>query len=59
MISTEFRITHNIIDYKGHRVGCLHSLDWTTGLDYWTEVFSSFGQDSVVFGLNYSISVIL
>ena len=26
-------------------------LDWNTGLDYWTEVFSFFGQDSVVFGL--------
>ena len=21
-------------------------LDWNTGLDYWTEVFSFFGQDS-------------
>ena len=26
-------------------------LDWNTGLDYWTEVFPFFGQDSVVFGL--------
>ena len=26
-------------------------LDWTTGLEYWTEVFFFFGQDSVVFGL--------
>ena len=24
-------------------------LDWNTGLDYWTEVFSFFGQDYVVF----------
>ena len=46
-------------------------LDWNTGLDYWTEVFSFFGQDYVVFQifdtwrpqllffLNYRISVIL
>ena len=26
-------------------------LDWNTGLDYWTEVFSFLGQNSVVFGL--------
>ena len=24
-------------------------LDWNTGLDYWTEIISFFGQDSVVF----------
>ena len=24
-------------------------LDWNTGLDYWTEVFSFFGQEYVVF----------
>ena len=24
-------------------------LDWNTGLDYWTEVFSFFGQNYVVF----------
>ena len=22
-------------------VGCLYSLDWTTGLDYWTDLFAS------------------
>ena len=43
-------------------IGCHYSLDWTTGLeywtgildwntglDYWTEVFSFFGQEYVVF----------
>ena len=50
--------------------GCLHSLDWTTGLEYWTEVFSFL--DKILWFLvyfkyltsgdlkqNYSISVIL
>ena len=32
--------------------GCLHSLDWTTGLDYWTELFSFFGQVCVYFSAN-------
>ena len=27
--------------------GCIHSLDWTTGMDYWIELFSFFGQVSV------------
>ena len=27
-----FRITHFF-------TGCLYSLDWTTGLDYWTDLF--------------------
>ena len=24
-----------------HYIGCLHSLDWTTGLDYWTGLLDS------------------
>ena len=23
-------------------IGCLHSLDWNTGLDYWIEIFMHF-----------------
>ena len=28
--------------------GCHYSLDWTTGLEYWTEVVSFFGQGSMI-----------
>ena len=27
--------------------GCIHSLDWTAGLEHWIELFSFFGQVSV------------
>ena len=28
--------------YSGvKKEGCLYSLDWTTGLDYWTDVFAN------------------
>ena len=52
-------------------MGCHYSLDWTTGLEYWTGLlewrFLLFGQDSVVFQifdtwrpqLFFRISVIL
>ena len=35
--------------------GCLHSLDWTTGLEYWTEFFTFFGQVSVFILITFQI----
>ena len=36
--------------YSGFCIGCHYSLNWTTGLDCWTEVFFYFGQLYKIFG---------
>ena len=36
--------------YSGFCIGCHYSLNWTTGLDCWTEVVFYFGQLYIIFG---------
>jgi len=39
--------------------GCIHSLDWTTGLDYWTGIFLVFIHSKVIFLVLHILSCLL
>ena len=46
---TFFEVSNTSDQHNLFSVGCIHSLDWTTGLEYWTGLLFSFYEQVSVF----------